>query len=57
VPIVAGYMCSLRGDAYDWVDFFGSRPMGGDGWDVAAWAAAGLPDDGHLEVQLRVEQL
>jgi hypothetical protein len=31
--------------------------MGGEGWDEAAWAAAGLPLEGHLELQLTVEPL
>jgi hypothetical protein len=31
--------------------------MGGDGWDEAAWAAKGLPLEGHLELQLTVEPL
>jgi hypothetical protein len=54
------HSCSIRrmiSKSFGWPNFFGVGPMGGDGWDEAAWAAAGLPLEGHLELQLTVEPL
>jgi hypothetical protein len=32
-------------------------PMAGDGWDEAAWAAAGLPTSGDMLLQLHVHDV
>jgi hypothetical protein len=50
-------MTSMLSAAIGWPSFFDVPPMGGDGWDEAAWAAKGLPVEGHIELQLTVEQL
>jgi hypothetical protein len=54
---IGGTMHVLRGGWSGWKDFFGVGPMGGDGWDEAAWAGRGLPAQGHIELQLTVEPL
>jgi hypothetical protein len=48
---------SLVSNVWGWYNLFLAAPMGGDGWDEAAWAAAGLPLEGHIELQLTVEPL
>lgn len=37
--------------------FDGLPPMAGDGWDKAAWAAAGLPAAGEMLLQLHVHSV
>jgi hypothetical protein len=50
-------LTKMLGKSYGWSNYFNLPPMGGDGWDEAAWAAKGLPVAGHLELQLTVGQL
>jgi hypothetical protein len=39
------------------VNYHGLPPMGGDGWDEAAWVAAGLPASGEMLLQLHVHSV
>ena len=39
-----------------WFDFFQLGPMAG-GWDETAWAAKGLPTNGHLTIKLTVSDV
>jgi hypothetical protein len=50
-------MNCLSSQSSGWRDFFGVGPMGGDGWDQAAWAAKGLPLEGHIQLKLTVGPL
>jgi hypothetical protein len=56
-PVMTHTTSSFRFPSYGWQDFFGMPPMGGDGWDEAAWAARGLPVEGHIELHLTVKPL
>jgi hypothetical protein len=44
-----------NGSFFGYTEFFDALPpMAGDGWDEAAWAAAGLPTTGEMLLQLHM---
>uniref|UniRef100_A0A383VZ76 BACK domain-containing protein n=1 Tax=Tetradesmus obliquus TaxID=3088 RepID=A0A383VZ76_TETOB len=47
----------LNSDGHGYNDFFDMKPMAGDGWDAAAWAAAGLPTAGEMLLEVFVHSV
>jgi hypothetical protein len=49
--------CLMCGETWGKLNYLGLSPMGGDGWDEAAWVAAGLPASGEMLLQLHVHSV
>jgi hypothetical protein len=49
--------CMVRGEVWGGDSYLGMSPMAGDGWDDAAWVAAGLPASGEMLLQLHVHSV
>lgn len=52
--VKGGHAAAIDKRGHGWEFFTAAVAPGADAWDAAAWAAAGLPVDGHLSIILTV---